>query len=186
MCKKSEYRPAYILNRGQAAHLLTGTPSEPSLFTPLCCYIWYLHLTQHFQVSPAAWLSAGCQLEPYLLVGCICYVGVAGETVHGYACPNQGFCVFLIFHAPCPICQSPIPQATFSPHCCQCPAFPLLQPVALGTPPAPLASPAVMLCISSTVTFLSILSFLPTCSVSFLFKDGQDLQSWENQTGWEG
>lgn len=67
---------------------------------------------------------------------------------------------FLVFHAPHPICKSPVPQATFPPHYCQHPAFPHLQPVALAAPPAPLASPAVMLCISPTVTTLSILSFL--------------------------
>lgn len=166
ICKKPEYRPWASwagqdrLYRTQQAHLLTGTPSEPSLLTPLCCCIWYLHFTQRCQVSPAPWVSAGCQLEHYLPVGCICYVGVAGVKVLGYASPSQGFCVFLSFHAPHPICQSPVPEAPFSPHCCQCPAVPLLQPVALGAPPALLASPAVMLCISPTVTSQSILSFL--------------------------
>lgn len=66
VCKKPEYRPWVSwagqdrLYRAQQAHLLTGTPSESSLLTPLLCCIWYLHFTQHCQVSPAPWLCAGC------------------------------------------------------------------------------------------------------------------------------
>lgn len=84
------------------------------------------------------------------------------ENPTGYASPSRGLCVLLVFCAH-PSRVPVVSHATvlpFPPHCCQCPAFPLPQPVALGAPPVPLGPPAVMLCISPAVFSLSILSFL--------------------------
>lgn len=106
-------------------------------------------------------LHDSVQFECYLLMDSIWHVGVAEGKAHELSISKPG-----IVCAPCFPC-TPILYASllchwlpFSPSCCQCPVFPLPQPMALWTPPAPLASPVVMLCISPTVFSLSILSFI--------------------------
>lgn len=163
-CKKPEYRPWVSwagqdrLYRAQQAHLLPGTPSESSLLTALCCCIWCLCFSQHCQVSPAPWLCAGCQLEQYLLVFVILELQ-REKSMDMHLQVRPSVC-FLFSMPPMPLASLLCHRPSFSPHCCRCPVFPLLQPVALEAPPAPLASPAVLLCISPTVSSLSILSFL--------------------------
>lgn len=86
---------------------------------------------------------------------------------------------FLIFHAPHPICKSPVPQATFTPPLLSTSCIPSSTASGSGSSSSPFgfsSSDAVHLSHCHHPKY-SLLSFLPTCSASFLFKDGQDLQS---------